>query len=55
MPLPVGGMSGSPVVFRDNKILRADGNLDFLSGLVTKLIGIYSAQNYNSESCPQAP
>lgn len=44
-----GGMSGSPVVFRDNKILRADGNLDFLSGLVTKLIGIYSAQNYNSE------
>ncbi|OYZ00135.1 MAG: hypothetical protein B7Y37_11560 [Sphingobacteriia bacterium 28-36-52] len=43
------GMSGSPVVFRDNKINDPKGGVSFLSGLTTKLIGIYSAQNFDSE------
>lgn len=43
------GMSGSPVVFRDDKISDPKGGISFLSGITTKLIGIYSAQNFNSE------
>lgn len=43
------GMSGSPVVFRDNKISNPKGGTAFLSGLTTMLIGIYSAQNFDSE------
>lgn len=43
------GMSGSPVVFRDNKISDPKGGIRFLSGITTMLIGVYSAQNFNSE------
>lgn len=43
------GMSGSAVVFRDSKIVSITGDLSLLSSLITKLIGIYSAQNYDSE------
>lgn len=43
------GMSGSPVVFRDNKISDPKGGIRFLSNIVTILIGIYSAQNFDSE------
>ncbi|MEO7315097.1 MAG: serine protease [Ginsengibacter sp.] len=43
------GMSGSPVVFRDNKISDQKGGIQFLSSLSTILIGIYSAQNFDSE------
>lgn len=43
------GMSGSPVVFRDNKISDPKGGISFLSRITTILIGIYSAQNFDSE------
>lgn len=43
------GMSGSPVIFRDDKIVSSKHGIQFFSGLVTKLIGIYSAQNFDTE------
>lgn len=42
------GMSGSPVVFRDNNYQSIDG-VNVFSGLVTYLVGVYSAQDYTSE------
>jgi V8-like Glu-specific endopeptidase len=43
------GMSGSPVVFRGDKITDPKQGVKFFSGIVTRLIGIYSAQNFDSE------
>ena len=43
------GMSGSPVLFRNNIIIDPKEGISFLSGVTTMLIGIYSAQNFDSE------
>ncbi len=43
-----GGMSGSPVFFRSSSMITNGGNYS-AGNLFTYLVGIYSAQNYDSE------
>lgn len=44
-----GGMSGSPVYFKNNSYFESPGGYNTGSYTLVKLIGIYSAQSYETE------